>query len=252
MSNLRGRLFLKFSAGALLFVWVGAAVASAAPVRWGVKLGYSSGQLRAEEDEGEFQVDKFSLGGFCGGLLAEIPLTAFLSLQPELLYVHKGGRYKVVVPVGLPGVSVEVEESRGLTYLEVPVLLKLSLAVSKPLRLTFVTGPSVGLALGAELWSEVDIEVPGMSFTLKNQEDIRRDVNDVELSYIIGGLFDLSLAKGKIVVDQRFSFALRPNSYRVVVQASQFSQLGFPMAQDMVYELDMHNYTFMITVGYLF
>jgi len=98
----------------------------------------------------------------------------------------------------------------------------------------------------------VDIDVPGLSFTLNTEEDIRKDMNDVEFRFVIGGLFDWKLAKGTIVVDQRFVFGLKPNTYRVVIEASKFREFGFPMAEDMLYELKMYNYTFALTVGYLF
>ena len=114
-------------------------------------MGYTSGQLRAQEDEGAFKVDKFALGGFCGGLIANLLLPSFLSLQSELLYFHKGKRYNVLVPIDLPGVTIKVRETRSLSYLEIPVLLKLSIAVSRPLRLTLLTGPSMGINLTVSL-----------------------------------------------------------------------------------------------------
>ncbi|MGQ9672055.1 MAG: porin family protein [Candidatus Aminicenantales bacterium] len=219
---------------------------------FGMKAGYTSGQLRAQEAEGDFEVEKMALGGFLIGALAEIRLADSLSFQPELIYFQKGGQYNVKVPVPIPDVSINVSDVRRLNYIEIPLLLQLTIPLRSSFRPTLLVGPSLGINLTANLKSKIRIKVPGFQFFLDEKKDIRREANDQEWSFIIGGGFNLRLPKGKLVLDQRFSFGINPNHYQVLVPASKFSALGFPMTEDMTYELKMQNYVFALSLGYLF
>jgi hypothetical protein len=218
----------------------------------GLRLGYTSGQLRAEEGGGDFKVEKFSLGGLALGVVLEKEFTSFFSVQPEVMYFQKGGKYDVQVPVGIPGISVNVKDRRRLNYIEIPILLKFSLPLRGSFKPTFLVGPSLGINLSAKLESEIQIQVPGMSFSLDEEQDIKKEANDTEFSFVIGGGFDWDLGAGKLLLDSRFFFGLHPNKYKVIVPASKFAALGFPMAEDMIYDLNMNNYVMLISVGYLF
>ncbi len=218
----------------------------------GIKLGFSSGQLRAEEGEQGFEVEKFSLSGVCAGLLANFDLTKFLCLQPEIQYFEKGGKYNVQVPIDIPGISVSVKDKRSLKYVEIPLLLKFLIPLRGSFRPTFLIGPSMGINLKGKLERSIKIQVPGFSFSLDETQDLKKELNDIEFSFVIGGGFDWNLLGGKLVADNRFFFGLMHNKYKVVVPASKFAALGFPMAQDASYDLNMYNYVFSVSIGYLF
>jgi hypothetical protein len=77
--------------------------------------------------------------GFQGGLFAQIPVAANISLQPELHYVQKGGGLEITDPV-------EGSASFGwdFGYFELPVLLRVDLGSAR--WRPFVTaGPSIAL-----------------------------------------------------------------------------------------------------------
>ena len=223
-----------------------------AALKWGVRGGYTSGQLRAEEGDSGFDVEKFALAGISFGLTANIPVTKFFELQPEVLYFQKGGAYNVDVPVGIPGISVNVHDTRSLAYIEVPLMLKFLIPLRGPFRPTFLVGPSLGLNLSGKLKSKIDISVPGLSFSLNEAKDLKKELNDLEFSLVVGGGFDWELGKGRLLVDNRFFFGIKTNGFKVVVPASKFAALGFPAAEDFSYDLNMFNYVMSISVGYLF
>lgn len=218
----------------------------------GIKGGYNQGQPRGQKTEPGFQVEKMSLGCFSAGLMANWRINRFLSIQPEGLYFQKGGQYEVNVPINLPGIEIRVNDTRYLNYLEIPLLLKISLPVSDKLKPTFLVGPSMGINLTARVRSKIKITVPDFQFNLVEKKDIRKEANNFEWSFVIGGGLDLTTKKGILIIDQRFFFGLNANRYEILVPASQFAPLGFPMAQDMTYELKMNNYVFTFSLGYFF
>lgn len=246
------RIFSSFFLG-LILVSSGLSAASMdKPFLLGIKAGYNQGQLRGQKTEPGFQVEKMSLSCFSAGFMANWKISRLLSIQPEALYFQKGGQYEVDVPINLPGIEIKVNDTRSLNYLEIPLLLKISIPVSDRLRPTFLLGPSMGINLTARVRSKIKITVPNFQFTLVEKKDIRKEANDFEWSFIIGGSLDLATKKGLLLLDQRFFFGLNANRYEVLVPASQFAPLGFPMAQDVTYELKMNNYVFTISLGYFF
>ena len=216
---------------------------------FGVKGGYDSGQQRAVEGEQGFEVDKISLSGASFGAFAAVRLSRVFSVVGEVLYFDKGGAYDVRVPIDIPGVSVTVHDERRLSYVEVPVLVKLSVPLSRAVRPTFLTGPSVGFNLKAELRSDILVQVPGVRLELRDKKDVKSEVNDLEWSWVVGGGLDLDLGKVTLILDQRFFFGLRSNPFKVVVAASRFAPYGFPMDEDLVYDLDMYNYVWTASLG---
>jgi len=219
---------------------------------FGAKAGYNQGQLRGQKTEPGFEVEKMSLGCFSAGLIASWEINQYFSLQPEILYFQKGGQYEVDVPINLPGIAIKVNDTRYLNYLEMPLLFKFSLPVSTRVSPTFLIGPSLGINLTARVKSRINIAVPNYKFTLIEKKDIKKEANNLEWSLVIGGGLDFNLNRGRLTIDQRFFFGLNANRYQVLVPASQFAPLGFPMAQDMTYELKMNNYVFTVSLGYLF
>lgn len=76
------------------------------------------------------------------GAYAVVPLTAVLAVQPELLFVRKGGHLSRV------GRELYASEQYRLSYLQVHLLARRSFSVPGPLSLHAVAGPSVAVATG--------------------------------------------------------------------------------------------------------
>lgn len=219
---------------------------------FGLKAGYTSGSLRAVEDEGEYTVDKFKDGGFAAGVFVSIPLFSFLSLRPEILFFQKGGEYDVGVPVGISGVQVNVIETRSMDYIEIPVMLKARIPLFKGVGTSFLVGPSLGVSLAGKVKQNTRVQAFGYTFNFPAEDDIKEQLNTVELSFALGGDFDVALPGGRLFVEQRFFFALKPNPHRIFVPARQFIDSGFPVTLDIVKDLDMYNYVFFVALGYAF
>lgn len=222
------------------------------PFLLGIKAGYNQGQLRGQKTEPGFQVEKMAISTFSAGFMINWRINRVLSLQPELLYFQKGGQYEVNVPINLPGIDIKVNESRYLNYLEIPLFLKISVPISHRLKSTFLLGPSMGINLTARVKSKIKITVPNFQFSLIEKKDIRKEANDFEWSFMVGGGLDLATKKGLLVFEPRFFFGLNANHYEVLVPAAQFALLGFPMTQDVIYKLKMNNYVFSASLGYFF
>jgi len=54
------------------------------------------------------------------------------------------------------------------------------------------------------------------------------------------------------MVDRRFFFGLGANNYQVTIPASDFQAIGIPITEDIVCRIDMSNYDFSVSIGYLF
>ena len=76
------------------------------------------------------------------GAYVVLPLTAALAVQPELLYVRKGGHLSRV------GRELYASERYRLSYLQVHLLARRALSVPGPLSLHAVAGPSVAVTTG--------------------------------------------------------------------------------------------------------
>jgi len=237
----------------MVFMLVGS-LEGMAPRTIGFKVGYTRGQLRAVETGEDIQVEKFATNGLTLGLAANIKLTNWLYFQPEFLYFKKGGKYKVEVPIAspIPGFEVNVVDTRYLDYLEIPLLIKVALPLKWKVKPTFLTGLSAGFKLSGQLDNKVNVSLSGYNFTWPRTEDITSQLNDIEFSYIIGGGLDFEIGRGKLAVDQRFSFGLKTNKYETVIPASYFQSIGIPIPQDIVYRLKMYNYVFSVALTYFF
>ncbi len=62
----------------------------------------------------------------------------------------------------------------------------------------------MGINLTARVRSKIKITVPDFQFNLVEKKDIRKEANNFEWSFVIGGGLDLTTKKGILIIDQRF------------------------------------------------
>ncbi len=237
-----------------IFSFLSTSLLALAPGTIGFKIGYTHNQLRARETAANVEVTKIATNGVALGLVGNVKMTHWLYFQPELLYFQKGGKYDVQVqlPVSIPGFGVNVIDNRLLEYLEIPLLLKVYWPVKWPVVPTFLTGISAGLKLRGQLENNVNISISGYNIPFFRTEDITGQLNAIDLSYVIGGGLDIKLGRGKLAIDQRFSFGLKTNDYETVIPAAYFQMIGIPITQDIVYSLRMYNYVFHVAITCFF
>lgn len=113
----------------------------------GIKAGVNLATISQNESDGDYSdYTKNSVVGFQGGLTFDLGVSDLLSIQPEILFIQKGGKatYKLN--------DANKRESRYYyNYVDVPVLAKLKFYSEDGPGFYFVAGPYVGLALGGKI-----------------------------------------------------------------------------------------------------
>jgi hypothetical protein len=170
--------------GVLVFLVAG--YAEAQKVDFGVKGGLSSATLNTIGDTSG--VDLGHRQGFTVGGFVSFPLNGVLSLQPEVMYVPKG------VPITRTDSSETV--TMRLSYLELPVLLRVAPRVRGPVRFDVFGGP----AFSARLSARVRVEGAGSS----NEGDIKDDVKSSEVGVAFGG----AVYFGRLLAEARYTMGL--------------------------------------------
>jgi hypothetical protein len=132
----------------VLVLAVATALATApahAGLAFGVKGGVSVSQVQADL----FDTDNRT--GFVGGVYGAFDLTPMIGIQPELLLVRKGAKlFGTDVSVG--GIPLgEIGTTLDVDYLEVPLLLRVSLPVAEAVGVRFLAGPVASLKVDEKL-----------------------------------------------------------------------------------------------------
>lgn len=132
-------------------------------------------------------VDNSSRIGFKFGAMAEMGFIPMFALQIEPMYVQKGGK------LSLPGQEI----TNKLTYLDIPILLKLKLPVPGPVTPYAFAGPSIGILLSASS------ETGGQDTDIKDQ----LSSTDFGLDFGAGVAFDVAPLVS-LMLDARYSLGL--------------------------------------------
>ncbi|MCC7465760.1 MAG: PorT family protein [Saprospiraceae bacterium] len=160
---MQNRFFLAF----IVLFLQGFAVSAQVSIKAGVNLA-SVAEDAVEENFAE-QSSK-SIVGFQAGLAFDLATESAFSLQPELLFIQKGGR----VSYGFND-NNKVESRYYYNYVEVPVLAKLKFYnTERNTGLYLIAGPYAGLAVSGKV--KTTLTVFGQSST--SEEDISFDNDD--------------------------------------------------------------------------
>lgn len=193
---------LSIIAGIVLF-----AQSAEAQVSFGVKGGVTFATFTQESElksaEGNTQ-EVVNVQGFAGGAFANftIPLLPF-SVQPEILYVRKGGEGRYSGKMGFDDFSST--EVLKLDYIEIPVLLKFNIPVPAPVTPSVFAGPTYSYLVGSEktvalVWgSQTD------NSTFKPMSDLEK--NDFGVAF--GAGLDVNLLAMKLALDARYTLGLK-------------------------------------------
>ncbi len=156
--------------------------AVAQDTRFGLKGGITF--YKGTIDFAGFEETTNSALGFTGGIYAEFPLSEYISIQPEILYIQK---------------STEEDDSffdennqTTFSYIDVPVLLRLNIPLDGSFSPFVTAGPYVGYLLDAK--DEFNGET----------EDISDYIEDLNYGIIIGG----GVQFGKFNVEVRYDIGL--------------------------------------------
>ncbi len=166
----------------------------AASAEMGYFLDLEGGASIAKLREGEANfftatddVNTEGLNFFTAGLGLTMEFNRYLALQPRVLYLRKGAKYKGNL------FAIDGEVDVRMDYIEIPVVLKAMLPVDIFYPYVFV-GPSVGLNVGAE--REGSIEEWQIA-----EPDISDQVNTADFSLAFGVATSVAAPFGKIYAE---------------------------------------------------
>lgn len=124
-----------------------------AQTTFGIRAGYGQSALRSGStlDVATDQLE--GVGAISAGILAEVPLTNFLSLRPGLEYTQRGTSIELTEEVRVLGIQLPVGARARTTfnYLEAPVLFQFNLPTESGVQPYALIGPSIGYAVKGRL-----------------------------------------------------------------------------------------------------
>ena len=167
-------------------------------INTGVKVGLNSATIGGSDASGQ------SITSFNAGIFATFNVAGLLALQPELLYTLKG--YKMDYPVAtiqepIPFGSGNV--TGKISYLEIPVLLKLNTSSFSIIRPNIFAGPEVAFKLSSK----------ATSGSPSSEQDLQ-NINATDFGIIVGAGININLPVTTIMVDIRYDIGIRDlNSY---------------------------------------
>jgi hypothetical protein len=173
---------------------------SAGPVTVGAKAGLSLANLYG----GDIEDNEFKLG-LCAGGFVSYSFNRIFALQPELLYVEKGTKLME------QGEGTQEPVTIKLDYLEIPLLMKFSMATTGSVKPSLFLGPALAINLSSK------INVNG------SEADIENTFDDLGLTAGCGVAFPVG--KGQLVTDARFNLGLVP-----IVESEDYASVEKNMA----------------------
>jgi len=179
---------------------------------FGVLAGGSFAKFRGD-DVGNFDHTKV---GIAAGVFVTAGLTPQFAVEPELLYVMKGGKN-----------DVDDQEIK-VSYIAIPVLLKLRIP-AKGNGSQFSPHLYGGGAIGFKAGCHQTVTPAGGSTTSMSCEDAGSKLKSTDISVVFGGGVDV----GRAIIDARYD-------------------LGVSKIDDSASQLDIKNRTFYLLVGWTF
>jgi len=153
---------------------------------FGYKAGMSISSFKGENTSG---LD--SRTGFIIGVFAKYTLTSALSIQPGFHYIMKGATEKGIYR------SSPYKITYKLDYLEIPILLKLSMPSHSKSR-PFFEG---GVATGVKILSKIDMETDGST-----DDAAWRRIENVDFGSVIGLGVDITFPNGLLGFEGQYIY----------------------------------------------
>ncbi len=172
------------------------AMLTAAPAHAGLALGIKGGISVSQVNADLFTTENRT--GFVGGAYAAFDLGPSLAIQPELLFVRKGAKlFSQGVSIG--GIDLgDVETTLDVDYVEIPVLLRLSLPMAGPVGLRLLAGPVADIKVSEKT------SLGGLISYSFNSDQIK----NADYGIAAGGAVAIQTASVRLVGEGRYTFGL--------------------------------------------
>lgn len=176
---------LLMSASVLL---IGAAAARSEVTGFGVKAGVAMSNIFGRD-----VYDQKFRTGFSYGIFMTYGFGRAFAVQPELLFVMKGSKY-----INGRG-SDAYRETMSLEYVELPILAKLYLPISRAFKAHVFAGPVPAMNIRARV---------NAKFAGESQEETLDNVMGVDVGLAAGAGIEVPWGKGRITFDARYTAGL--------------------------------------------
>ena len=174
-----------------------ASLSSAVSAEGGISFGAKAGIYSASMTQVPAGLQNTSFrNGFAAGVSIDYEFIEGLSLQPEVLYVRKG----------FDGQGWSSTYGADFDYIEIPLLIKLTVQTKSFMRPVLFVGPSLGINLRAN----VDLNVVNRMTDeqLAGSLDYSEVMNGAEFSLVFGAGCDFDAGPGDITLDARLDLGL--------------------------------------------
>ena len=144
-----------------------------------------------------------SITTFNSGVYATFHVGSLFDIQPEVIYTRKGCKASADEMLFF-GLNLHVEETATISYLEIPVLLKLNIPFlsTSLVRPTVFIGPSAAFVLKSKVEVEINGEVA--------PEQELSNLKSSDFGVILGVGVDFNVLSGIIVtLDARYDLGLQ-------------------------------------------
>jgi len=170
----------------------------------GIKAGVNMASIAQNETEGDFSdYEKKSVIGFQGGLTFDLGISDIFTIQPEVLFIQKGGKstYKL-------DDNNKIENRYYFNYVDVPVLAKLKFyGDDGGSGFYFLAGPYVGLALGGKVKSTTTLL--GVENEAENDFSFDNDSEQERAKRLDYGVsFGGGIKINRLILDLRYNLGL--------------------------------------------
>ncbi|MEE9170819.1 MAG: porin family protein [bacterium] len=146
----------------------------------GLKVGLNSANITGDDVS-----DSKARSGFLAGVFLKLGVGSLI-IQPELLYTVKGAKVED---------DPDIDELK-LTYLEIPVLVKINLGSAPKVKPNIFAGPAFGILLSSK------VKGPG------GEVDFKDITKSSDLGVVVGAGIDIGLVMTGITFDIRYTFSL--------------------------------------------
>ena len=141
-----------------------------------------------------------SQSGFAIGVVLNMGITRWLAFSPEVLYTTKGSKTQTDF-VDEGGMTLPLDVTFELAYLEIPVLLRLQPFQRSRIRPTLHAGPAFGL----NVTSAVRFKVVGADNEFRDSDD---SIQGTEYGMAFGGGADVQIGFHTLSLEVRYTRGL--------------------------------------------
>jgi len=149
----------------------------------------------------------FRTGFAVGGYLV-VAVASNVSVQPEVLFIRKGAKYKgsgdlYIEELG-GTVTADWEATLTFDYVEIPVLFRITAGSGSDTRPYFLAGPAIAFKTS----SKEKAKVSAMGQSVELEEDIDEGVKSTDFGVLFGAGLEFPLGSATGLVEARYELGL--------------------------------------------